>query len=431
MEKIIINGGLPLNGDVYIDGMKNAALPIIAATLLCSDTCVIENVPAVSDIVMLLDIIKGMGAMVEYLDRTTISIKAENVKPGCSPYDLVCKIRGSAYIIGAEIGRFGTAHVGYPGGCDFGVRPLDLHLMGFEALGAKISVESGYINAVSPMGLHGNSIYFRIPSVGATVNCILASVLAEGITTIEGAAQEPHIVDMANFLNNCGADITGAGTSSIKIRGVKTLKGCRHVVIPDMIEAGTYMAAAAMAGGCVCVHNVIPKHMESVCSVLSRMGVKLEIGTDTITVRSDGKLIATDVVTQPYPGFPTDMHPQFAVLLCIANGIGNIHEGVWQNRFRYTEELIKMGAKIMVDSQNATIIGVEQLTGAVVKSTDLRAGAALVIAGLVAQGVTEVRGVHYIKRGYENLVEKLRGIGADIEELPLEDPNADLTARAN
>ncbi len=417
MEKIIINGGLPLNGDVYIDGMKNAALPIIAATLLCQDTCIIENVPAVSDIAMLLDIIKGMGAEVEYLDKTVVSINATNVQPGCSPYDLVCKIRGSAYIIGAEIGRFGTAHVGYPGGCDFGVRPLDLHLMGFEALGAKISVEQGYINAVSPMGLHGNSIYFRIPSVGATVNCILASVFADGVTTIEGAAQEPHIVDMANFLNNCGADITGAGTSSIKVRGVKSLKGCRHTIVPDMIEAGTYMAAAAMAGGCVCVHNVIPKHMESVCSVLSRMGVKLDIGTDTITVHSDGKLIATDVVTQPYPGFPTDMHPQISALMCVAEGVSRMSEMVWDNRFRYINEFQKMGPMISVSDRTASFNGNQKLSGAPVVSTDLRAGAALIILALRAQGTSQISKISLIERGYDNIVGKLAALGADIKRV--------------
>lgn len=417
MEKIIINGGLPLNGDVYIDGMKNAALPIIAATLLCGDTCIIDNVPAVSDIAMLLEIIAGMGAEVEYLDKCRIRINTEGVKPGCSPYDLVCKIRGSAYIIGAEIGRFGTAHVGYPGGCDFGVRPLDLHLMGFEALGAHISVESGYINAVSPMGLHGNAIYFRLPSVGATVNCILASVFAEGVTTIEGAAQEPHIVDMVNFLNACGADISGAGTPSIKVRGVKSLHGCTYTVIPDMIEAGTYMAAAAITGGCVCVHNVIPKHMESVCSVLSRMGVKLDIGTDTITVHGDGKLIATDVVTQPYPGFPTDMHPQISALMCVADGTSRMSELVWDNRFRYINEFQKMGTRISLSDRTASFAGCQKLSGAPVVSTDLRAGAAMIILALRAQGTSQITKISLIERGYDNIVGKLAALGADIKKV--------------
>lgn len=417
MEKIIINGGLPLNGDVYIDGMKNAALPIIAATLLCGDTCIIDNVPAVSDIAMLLEIIAGMGAEVEYLDKCRIRINTEGVKPGCSPYDLVCKIRGSAYIIGAEIGRFGTAHVGYPGGCDFGVRPLDLHLMGFEALGAHISVESGYINAVSPMGLHGNAIYFRLPSVGATVNCILASVFAEGVTTIEGAAQEPHIVDMVNFLNACGADISGAGTPSIKVRGVKSLHGCTYTVIPDMIEAGTYMAAAAITGGCVCVHNVIPKHMESVCSVLSRMGVKLDVGTDTITVHGDGKLIATDVVTQPYPGFPTDMHPQISALMCVADGTSRMSELVWDNRFRYINEFQKMGTRISLSDRTASFAGCQKLSGAPVVSTDLRAGAAMIILALRAQGTSQITKISLIERGYDNIVGKLAALGADIKKV--------------
>ena len=304
-------------------------------------------------------------------------------------------------------------------------------MKGFRALGAKTDTEGGFIYAEADEGLKGNSVYFDVASVGATVNVILASVFAEGTTVIENAAREPHIVDLANFLNACGADIVGAGTSVIKVRGVKELHGCSYTIIPDMIEAGTYMVAVAATGGCVRITSVIPKHVESITSKLCEMGVRVEEEDDAVVVISDGKLQNINIQTVYYPGFPTDMHPQFAVLLCIANGIGNIHEGVWQNRFRYAEELTKMGAKIMVDSQNATIIGVEQLTGAVVKATDLRAGAALVIAGLVAQGVTEVRGVHYIKRGYENLVEKLQGIGADITEEPLEDPTAETTVKAN
>ena len=421
MEKIIINGGLPLNGDVYIDGMKNAALPIIAATLLCGDTCIINNVPAVSDISMLLEIIAGMGATVEYLDKSSIRINTANVKPGCSPFQLVSKIRGSAYIIGAEIGRFGTAHVGYPGGCDFGVRPLDLHMKGFEALGAKITIESGYINAVSPMGLHGNSIYLRVASVGATVNCILASVFAEGVTTIEGAAQEPHIVDMANFLNACGADITGAGTPSIKIRGVKALKGCTYTIIPDMIEAGTYMAAAAITGGRVCVRNVIPKHMEATSAVLQRMGVKLEIGADSITVLSDGKLLATDVTTMPYPGFPTDMHPQISALMCVADGVSRMSEHVWDNRFRYINEFQKMGTEISVSDKTASFSGSSDLSGAPVVATDLRAGAAMIILALRARGTSEISKISLIERGYDNIVGKLATLGADIQKVEAED----------
>lgn len=417
MEKIIINGGLPLHGDVHIDGMKNAALPIIAATLLCGDTCVIDNVPAVSDIDMLLEIIGHMGAKVERLGKGRVSIDTSEVKPGCSPFELVSKIRGSAYIIGAEIGRFGQAHVAYPGGCDFGVRPLDLHLMAFEALGAKISIEQGYINAVSPMGLHGSSIFFRLPSVGATVNCILASVFADGVTTIEGAAQEPHIVDMANFLNACGANIVGAGTPSIKIYGVKSLKGCHHTVIPDMIEAGTYMAAAAIAGGCVRVHNVIPKHMESVSSVLSRMGVKVEAEGDTITVSGDGRLLATEVVTQPYPGFPTDMHPQVSALMCVAEGVSRMSELVWDNRFRYINEFQKMGTVISVADKTATFTGTQRLSGAPMVSTDLRAGAAMIILALRAQGTSQISKIELIERGYDNIVGKLAALGADIKKV--------------
>lgn len=417
MEKIIINGGLPLNGDVYIDGMKNAALPIIAATLLCGDTCIIDNVPEVSDIEMLLSIITSMGAKVERLAKGCVRIDSADVKPGSSPFDLVSKIRGSAYIIGAEIGRFGKAHVAYPGGCDFGVRPLDLHLMGFEALGAQITIEQGYINAVSPMGLHGNSIFFRIPSVGATVNCILASVFADGVTTIEGAAQEPHIVDLANFLNACGANIVGAGTPCIRIFGVKSLKGCHHTVIPDMIEAGTYMAAAAITGGCVRVHNVIPKHMESVCSVLHRMGVSVECEADTITVSGDGKLHATEVVTQPYPGFPTDMHPQISALMCVADGVSRMSELVWDNRFRYINEFQKMGTVISVADKTATFTGSQKLSGAPVVSTDLRAGAAMIILALRAQGTSQISKISLIERGYDNVVGKLAALGADIKKV--------------
>ena len=426
--KFVISGKRPLYGEIAVSGMKNAALPILFATILTGDVCTLENIPAVSDITNSLTLIQHMGAQVKYLTPTTVVINTAGVRQGTSPDDLVRKMRGSSYLLGAELGRFGKTRIAWPGGCDFGgSRPLDQHMKGFRALGAKTDTEGGYIYAEADEGLVGNSVYFDVASVGATVNVILASVFAEGTTVIENAAREPHIVDLANFLNACGANIVGAGTSVIKVHGVTELHGCNYTIIPDMIEAGTYMVAVAATGGCVRVTSVIPKHVESITSKLCEMGVRVEEEDDAVVVISDGKLQNINIQTVYYPGFPTDMHPQFAVLLCIADGIGNIHEGVWQNRFRYTEELTKMGAKIIVDTQNATIIGVEQLTGAVVKATDLRAGAALVIAGLVAQGVTEVRGVHYIKRGYENLVEKLQGIGADITEEPLDDPTADTT----
>ena len=431
-NKIMIQGGNSLSGEVVVSGMKNAALPILFATILTGDVCTLENIPEVSDITNSLLLIQQMGAQVKYLSPTTVVINTAGVRQGTSPDDLVRKMRGSSYLLGAELGRFGKARIAWPGGCDFGgSRPLDQHIKGFRALGAKTDTEGGFIYAEADGGLVGNSVYFDVASVGATVNVILAAVFAEGTTVIENAAREPHIVDLANFLNACGANIMGAGTSVIKVHGVTELHGCSYTIIPDMIEAGTYMVAAAAAGGCVRIRSIIPKHVESITSKLCEMGVRVEEEDDAVVVISGGQLQNINIQTVYYPGFPTDMHPQFAVLLCIANGIGNIHEGVWQNRFRYAEELTKMGAKIMVDTQNATIIGVEQLTGAVVKATDLRAGAALVIAGLAASGITEVRGVHYIKRGYDSLVEKLQGVGADISEEPLEDSTPETNLKAN
>ena len=430
--KFVISGNRPLYGEISVSGMKNAALPILFATILTGDVCVLDNIPAVSDITNSLQLIQQMGAQVKFLSPTSVLINTAGVRQGTSPDDLVRKMRGSSYLLGAELGRFGKTRIAWPGGCDFGgSRPLDQHMKGFRALGAKADSEGGFIYAVAEEGLVGSSVYFDVASVGATVNVILASVFAKGTTVIENAAREPHIVDLANFLNACGANIVGAGTSVIKVHGVEELHGCNYTIIPDMIEAGTYMVAVAATGGCVRIKSVIPKHVESITSKLCEMGVKVEEEDDAVVVVSGGKLQNINVQTVYYPGFPTDMHPQFAVLLCIADGVGNIHEGVWQNRFRYADELIKMGAQIRVDSQNATIIGVDHLTGTVVKATDLRAGAALVIAGLAAHGVTEIRGVHYIKRGYENLVEKLRGIGADITEETIEDPVPETDIKIN
>ena len=430
--RMIVQGGRPLYGEIPVSGMKNAALPILFATILVGDVCTLENIPGVSDISTSLELLRQMGAQITYLSPTTIRIDTTYIKPGSSPDELVRKMRGSSYLLGAELGRFGSTRIAWPGGCDFGgCRPLDLHLKGFRALGARTETEGGFISAEADEKLIGGSVYFDIASVGATVNVILAAVMADGTTVIDNAAREPHIVDLANFLNACGANITGAGTPVIKVRGVTALRGCTYTIIPDMIEAGTYMVAAAATGGCVRIRSVIPKHVESITTKLCEMGVEVIEEDDSVVVKSTGQLNNVNIQTLYYPGFPTDMHPQFAVLLCIANGIGNIHESIWASRFRYVEELRKMGATIMLDSQNATIVGVERLMGAVVEATDLRAGAALVIAGLCADGVTEIRGVEYIKRGYDSIVEKLRGLGAEISEIYVEDNPAEIVQKAN
>jgi UDP-N-acetylglucosamine 1-carboxyvinyltransferase len=418
MEKIIINGGARLYGDVRIDGMKNAALPIIFASILTGERCVIENLPPVTDVSVALDILSAMGAVVRMLNKTTAEIDTTHITCGISPYSLVNKMRASTYLIGAELGRFGWAKVGMPGGCDFGVRPIDQHVKGFEALGAEIFIENGYINARCPGKLTGSSIYFDISSVGATCNIMLAACLAEGTTIIDNAAREPHIVDLANFLNTCGANITGAGTNMIKIHGVKKLHGCEYAIIPDMIEAGTYMAAVASAGGRLKIRNVIPKHIESISAKFLEMGVAIVENDDYITVSSNGRLNRANVKTLPYPGFPTDMQPQAAALLCTAEGISTITEGVCDHRFRYLEDLRRMGANVSADGRTATIVGVERLSGAPVRSVDLRAGAAMIIAGLAASGTTTIEGIeNTLDRGYYDIVGKLRQVGADIKRV--------------
>ena len=416
-SKIIIQGGKPLSGEVSVSGMKNAALPILFATILIHGSCTLENIPPVNDISLSLEILRRMGATVEHLDRTTVRIDTSNIVQGTSPRELVSIIRGSSYLLGAELGRFRRSNSGWPGGCDFGVRPLNLHFKGFEALGATVQNIGDRIQIEAPDGLHGNYVYFDLASVGATANVMLAAVLAEGTTVIENAAREPHIVDLANFLNTCGANITGAGTTIIKIRGVKELHGCHYAIIPDMIEAGTYMVAAAATGGQVKVCSVIPKHVEIIMAKLSEMGIDVKEEDDSITVTANNQRKSISITTIPYPGFPTDMHPQFAPLLCIANGVSTISEGVWENRFRYVEELRKMGANILVGGDMATFIGGEGLVGASVNATDLRAGAALIIAGLIANGKTEISGVNCIHRGYCDIVEKLQALGADISEV--------------
>ena len=419
MEKIVINGGNKLYGDIYVDGMKNAALPILFATVLTGDRCVIENLPPVSDINTTLDILRSMGASVRLLNKTTAEIDTAHIVGGTSPYNLASKMRASTYLLGAELGRFGSARVGWPGGCDFVSRPIDQHIKGFEALGAVEKSEGGYIRLETEAPLHGATIYFDVCSVGATCNIMLASVLAEGTTILDNAAREPHIVDLANFLNTCGAEIYGAGTSTIKIKGVSKLHGCEYAIIPDMIEAGTYMAAVAATGGRLNIRNVIPKHVESISAKLAEMGVCIEEHDDYISVASNGHINRTAIKTLPYPGFPTDMQPQFAALMCTAEGISTVTEGIWDNRFRYLDQLRKMGAHVTLEGKTATIVGREQLSGAIVTSVDLRAGAAMIIAGLAAKGNTTIDGIETLDRGYYDIVGKLHGVGADISRIPV------------
>ncbi|MBR4295372.1 MAG: UDP-N-acetylglucosamine 1-carboxyvinyltransferase [Clostridia bacterium] len=418
MERYIINGGNELFGDVEISGMKNAALPILIASILTGEKCIIENLPSISDVRKSLDILKAMGAQVSFRSESCLELDTQNVEGGISPYDLVSKMRGSTYLIGAELARFGKAKVGWPGGCDFGVRPIDQHIKGFEALGAKITVdnENGYIYADAPNGLHGNSIYFDVVSVGATINVMIAAVMAKGKTVIDNAAREPHIVDLANFFNTCGAKITGAGTSVIKIQGVEKLHGCTYTIIPDMIEAGTFMAAVAATGGKINVRGIIPKHMESVSAKLEEMGMRIEEHDDYITIEKVKPLKHIQIKTLPYPGFPTDMHPQLSAALCCAEGTSIVTEGVWENRFRYVEELRKMGADIEVDGVSAKIKGVPNLVGSEVQAVDLRGGAAMIIAGLCAKGQTEITNIMTIERGYDDIVGKFTRLGADIKK---------------
>ena len=415
MTKYVINGGNPLNGEVTISGAKNAAAAIIPAALMIDGVCRIENLPQISDVTTLLKILKELGADVRMVNKNTVEINCKNVTSYCANFDMMRRIRASYYMLGALLGRFGNADVAMPGGCNFGgVRPIDQHIKGFSAMGANVEIRNGIVSARSDGRLRSATIFLDVVSVGATINLMLGATLAEGKTYIENAAKEPHIVDLANFLNSMGADIRGAGTNVIKIRGVERLKGGNYTIIPDQIEAGTYMAAVAGAGGRVVIKDVIPKHLECVSGKLREMGVSVMELDDSIIVQRTGPLLRTHIKTMPYPGFPTDMQPQLAVVLCLASGMNIITEGVWDNRFRYVDELIKMGASIRVTGRTAIIEGVPTLTGAPIKAGDLRAGAALVIAGLSAQGRTEIEGVNYIERGYENMVEKLRALGADI-----------------
>ena len=422
MVKYVIHGGRQLNGKVVISGAKNAAVGILPAALLVKGTCRIENVPDISDIRLLLEILDRMGASIRRLSPGTLEIDCSRVRDTVAPPELVRRIRASYYLIGAQLGRFGHATVALPGGCNFGPRPIDQHIKGFEAIGAEVELVGGSVVATAPKtGLQGARVNLDVVSVGATMNSMLGAVLANGTTWIENAAKEPHIVDLANFLNAMGAKVSGAGTDVIRVKGVKALHGGFYSIIPDQIEAGTYMAAAAAVGGSVLVQNVIPKHMESITAKLREMGARITEYEDAIAVVRTGKLRKANVKTQPYPGFPTDMQSQVAVCMALARGTSIITEGIYDTRFRYCAELNRMGAKIQVDTKVAVIDGVEQLHGAVVKACDLRAGAAMVIAGLAADGTTTVEDVHFIERGYECMIEKLRGIGADISRIETPD----------
>ena len=415
LEKYVINGGAPLHGEVEISGAKNAAVAIIPAALLVDGVCRIENIPQISDTDMLLTILAELGAKVSFINRSTIEIDCSQARYQDAPYELMRKIRASYYLIGSMLGRFGSAKTTMPGGCNFGVRPIDQHIKGMTALGADVDIKSGFVYADTRDGkLHGARIYLDKVSVGATMNIILAATLAQGRTIIENAAREPHIVDLANFLNSMGADIRGAGTDTVKINGVERLHGGSYAIIPDQIEAGTYMVAAAATGGEVLIKNVIPRHLECISAKLRETGTIVSEYGDAILVKGASTLRKVNVKTLPYPGFPTDMQPPICALLCVANGTSVITEGVYDNRFKYVNELRKMGAEIQVDGRLAVIEGGRRLTGAPVLACDLRAGAAMVIAGMCAQGTTVVEDVRFIERGYENFVGKLNALGADI-----------------
>ena len=419
MEKYVIRGGGALSGTVEISGAKNAAVAIIPAALMVRGVCRLENLPRISDTDTLLRILSYMGARVRMLNPSTVELDCTNVTLTGLPSEvwrLTRRIRASYYLIGAMLGRFGVAFSTMPGGCNFGVRPIDQHIKGWSALGADVKVEGGFIHARAAGGerLHGAKVYLDKVSVGATVNTMIAASTATGITVIENAAREPHIVDLANFLNSMGADVRGAGTDVIKVRGVARLHGGTYALIPDQIEAGTYMAAVTAAGGEVRVANVIPKHLECISSKLREMNVEIDEGDDYVIVRRAGPLRHTDIKTMPYPGFPTDMQPQLGAVLCAARGLSVVTEGVWDNRYKYLEELRKMGAQVRVDGRTAFIQGVDRLTGATVRACDLRAGAAVIIAGLAASGTTRVEDIHYIERGYQDIVGKLQALGADI-----------------
>ena len=414
MNRLIINGGKALKGSIEINGAKNAAVAILPAAILASKgECIIDNVPDIADVHCLERIIRSLGCNVEKLDNNTLKINAEEIKTVEACGNDVRKMRASYYFIGALLARFKEAKVELPGGCPIGVRPIDQHIKGFEALGAKVSIEHGAVNIMAGK-LIGTNIFFDVVSVGATINLMIAATLAEGTTVLENSAREPHVVDVANFLNAMGANVKGAGTDVIRIKGVKELKGCNYSVVPDQIEAGTFMIAAAATRGDVTIQNVIPKHLESISAKLLEMGAKVEEGDDSVRVYVDGDLKGVNLKTAPYPGFPTDVQQPMCTLLSTAKGRSIIVETIWENRHKHVDELKKMGATIKVEGRSAIIDGVDRLTGAVVKATDLRAGAAMVIAGLISDGVTEITSIEHIDRGYPHIEEKFRMLGADI-----------------
>ena len=420
MEKFVINGGKPLKGEVRISGAKNAAVAILPAVLLSDEPCVIENLPNISDVATILKAMHALGAHIKPINKSTVEIDPRHVNSFVVSKKMAEGMRASSYFLGALLGRMNRARVAPPGGCNFGVRPIDQHIKGFEALGAKMTIENGMVEAKAKK-LTGCSVYLDVVSVGATINIMLAAAKAAGLTVIENAAREPHIVDLANFLNSMGANIMGAGTGVIKIHGVRRLSGTSYSIIPDQIEAGTYMAAAVAAKGDILVTNVTPKHLESIIAKLVEAGAKITEYDESVRVQMSGRPRKCNVKTMPHPGFPTDMQPQMATVLSIADGTSIVTEGVWDSRFRYVDQLTLMGADIQVDGKMAVITGVKSLNAAPVRAVDLRAGAAMIIAGLAAYGTTEIEEIDHIDRGYEDVVEKFSALGADIKRVPIFD----------
>ena len=419
MEQYVVKGGVPLRGEVSIGGAKNAALGILAAAIMTDETVTIENVPNVRDTRVLLQAIEGIGAKVKYIYNNTVQINGGSISDLNVEYEYIRKIRASYYLLGALLGKYKESNVALPGGCNIGSRPIDQHLKGFKALGAKVNIDHGVVSAKAE-NLVGGHIYFDVVTVGATINLMMASCMAEGETILENAAKEPHIVDVANFLNAMGANIKGAGTDVIRIKGVNRLHGCTYSIIPDQIEAGTFMMAAAPTRGDIVIKDVIPKHLESITAKLLEMGCKLVEGDDWIRVIAEGEVGSTNVKTLPYPGFPTDMQPQIAVALALAKGSSMVTESIFENRFKYVDELNRMGAKIKVEGNTAYIEGVEKFTSAQLSAPDLRAGAALVIAALAADGISQIDDIESIQRGYEDFEGKLSALGAIIAKVDSE-----------
>ncbi len=416
MERLLINGGKPLRGSVVISGAKNAVVAIIPATLLVKGVCRIENVPDISDVDIIIKMISSLGAKVTKENENTLIIDATDLKTYVAEKSLAEKMRASYYLMGALIGRFGNAHVPPPGGCNFGSRPIDQHLKAFRSLNCRVAEDDGFVK-IDASSLRGGNVYFDVVSVGATINAILAAVMAPGKTILENAAKEPHVVDLANFLNSMGAQIRGAGTNIIKINGVSSLSGGTYSIIPDQIEAGTYMFAAAATRGDVVVKNIIPKHLDAITAKFSEMGFGVDEGDEEVRIYTNGPISSINIKTMPYPGFPTDLQPQAVAMLSTVNGTSVVTEGVWETRFQYIEQLVKFDAKISIDGEKAIINGGAPLSPAKVTATDLRAGASMVIAALACNGLTEVDGLRHIDRGYEHMVEKFRNLGADIQRI--------------